>query len=692
MVSRRCLAFIPLLVMLADAPAKAQTEFEGVREHHLKLLGAQLKADQFAAAQDSLRAYLDEYPGDATMRYNLACLVALDGDIDHAITQLETALADGYRDLAHLSADPDLAALRSEETLVASLEELEAELTAAMHAGGVSLTEGRWSEPQLLTPDPKTPGSEAPSGDVMVRYDPDDLELAIEPAIDDPGDVIVTIAWPQSLEEFETTRWFEYAAELRDGASITLVARDGQVLRRIDTLQGAERDPVASVRRADGRWHLAIPWESLTPNRPPIELLVGLNVTVRRAEPAPAARWSLIRDVFAGSETRQRRTFVPVTLDPGSEPVPFLTGRLDRYLAVGDTISAELGAQGIQGGDLEIDVAVTSGDATWDTTQAWYADPELSYATVLADLSALPHGWFELTATIRGDASGTLTWRDRGYRLAPSWFVERHARFEELPEVEKPLVQYHLFRVLRGQQSANPTADPSRIAASVVQTDVYLDRWRLTGTVLPEAAAICAGAFSLNEDSLHPCLMVLPAESDRQGGDVTLVLTDEPALNDLIAREIHDGRKPEDRVVYVVASAPTSTADPRSGAGIALRAREWAEGLFTPAAVRLIGLGTAAESALRVASIDPAGWSSLLLLADQDFDPWVLSAPSRVTRMLAMTLGDLPIQLVLPASPSPRARAVTTSLEQGLSGLTVTREDVPAFGTSEIIGWIHTRF
>jgi Flp pilus assembly protein TadD len=66
-------------------------------------------------------------PGDPTVRYNLACSLALNGEIDAAFGELERALERGYRDGEHLAADEDLSALRADArfgTLLRRLAEL----------------------------------------------------------------------------------------------------------------------------------------------------------------------------------------------------------------------------------------------------------------------------------------------------------------------------------------------------------------------------------------------------------------------------------------------------------------------------------------------------------------------------------------------------------------------------------------
>jgi hypothetical protein len=671
---RHCLAAVLIVGLLTAAPAAGQTEFEEVRERALELLGAQLQAERLGAARDSLGAYLERYPGDAVMQYNQACLLALDGHGDRALERLRAALRAGYRDVERLLEDPDLATLHEDPRLQEALDTLAADYRERMEKAQLWLQEAVWSEWRELAPDPILPGPDAGAGELRLRYDVETLMLEITPAPAGANEVLVTVVRPPSLEEFESDRWTEFRADLSAGSAVMVFARDGQAVTREE-----HADPVAHVAPAPdapGTWRVPIPWRALHPNRPPVELMLGLNVTLRRshADPqTPAPQWGLIRDAFVGSVARPARTFVPVSLDPGPDPAPFLAGRLDRYLAVGDTVSVEFGIQGLPAGALDLTMTASAGDQTRRIQDALPGDAGLTYATILADLQHLPRGWVELTATIRGPEGRALNWRDRGYRLAPDWFLSRHARLEELPSAERTIVQYPLFQVLRGQQAMAADRSPAVLAAAASRTDTLLARWDRLGTVLPPAAGVSEAAFSLTEDALQPCHLVLPDLDARQHADVVVVLAELERQVAPLAAQLHAEAAGEGHI-HVVLSAPTVAGNPRAGAGTALRALDWCRELFDPAMVRVVGLGSAASSALRAATLRPEAWSELLLFAPVDFDPWVLSSPRATSRMVGMTLGDLPIQLVLPAEARPRAEAVAEALASGLDGLTLQRE------------------
>ncbi len=70
------------------------------------------------------RRLVEILPDDPTVHYNLACSLALAGEIDAAFQALEAAVERGYGDAEHLAGDEDLAALRDDERFAALVRRL----------------------------------------------------------------------------------------------------------------------------------------------------------------------------------------------------------------------------------------------------------------------------------------------------------------------------------------------------------------------------------------------------------------------------------------------------------------------------------------------------------------------------------------------------------------------------------------
>lgn len=649
---RRCLVVMLWFLLPTAVETLAQTEYEDIRRPALRLLGAQLHAGLQDLARDSLRTYLVAHPGDALMRYNLACLVALTGDTAGALEQLDRAVDSGFRKLNQPSNDPDLAMLHGDVRLIRRMRAAKNAKVQLMQERWFTLVEGEWSEPVDLWSEPAdAPGQ--PSGSVRIRYDAEGLDFELEPPPGTTEDIWLTVVLPRSLEDFASRRWREYRLRPGRDTQLTLIGqgnvrRTGQKLGRVNDSD------------VPWRWHL--PWSSQHPNRPPVELVLGFNVTLRADEAAPARRWQLIPDPFVGSPREDERVFVPVSLDPGWAPAPLLAGRLDRYLAVGDTVSVEFGIQGLPGGEARFRLRASAGQTTERTQRLERVDPDLAFVTIPYDLAGLPHGWFELSAEVTAPDGRRLSWSDRGFRLSPDWFVERQPRLEEIPDAEQAILQHRLFRVLRGQQQIRSDESPVDLVADMAAADVLLERFDRSGSLLPVEPGQFEAAFPRGRDALHPCWLVLPESAQRQGQEVVIVAVESEEDGEALARALADARPVDDARTMLVVAATYSGGDIRSAAGTILNAASWAQALFQPRASHLVGIAAGAEPSLRAVALAPDAWASLKLIPRGDFDPWPLGAILTTVRMLALTLGELPIMLAMPEAAAPRAAALAREL------------------------------
>lgn len=73
------------------------------------------------------RRLVDLLPDDATVRYNLACSLALCHASAAALLELQRAVDLGYSDAEHLLADDDLSSLRQEPNFLALVARLRAQ-------------------------------------------------------------------------------------------------------------------------------------------------------------------------------------------------------------------------------------------------------------------------------------------------------------------------------------------------------------------------------------------------------------------------------------------------------------------------------------------------------------------------------------------------------------------------------------
>lgn len=608
-VIRRCALVAGLLFVVAAA--RAQTEYDSLRQPALSRLAAHLQADQLDAARRELADYLARRPGDAVMQYNLACLFALASEPDSALARLDAAFAAGYRDLDRALTDPDLVRLAGDPRLAALIDGVRAGRVSRMRDAGQALTEGVWSDMAPLRPDPFVPGPKAPVKDVRFRYDRDGLACEIRGPLRGEEEVVVVVALPRDLDHEETDRWFEFRTPVVDAGPVPRTGRNG----RAETVAAA-----ASIERCDREVALVtIPWTSLHPHRPPIELLLGLNVIVRLPDPdGPAARWSLVPDPSAASSDQPWRRFAPLSLDPGPAPAPLLAGRLDTYLVVGDSLSAELGIQGCPGGEARCTLTAGSPgrESARDTTFTVLLEPDLAYLTVDLDLTGLEPGWFEVGAEIALGDHRPLAWCDRGFRLSPDWFLRERERAAALPAAERSIVDYQLFRTLRGQQQFRPHDDPADIAAASLATTALLDRAAATGSVLPAEPCHVDAAFPSGPDALQACRLVLPPAELRGQGTVVVVLAPDQAATMALAEALAAQRTADEPRSFVTVTAAQVAGQPATAAGVATAVRAWLVALLSPRTLQLVGTGAAAAVARYESARAPGDWTCVLALAE----------------------------------------------------------------------------
>jgi hypothetical protein len=580
----------------------------------LRRLAAQLEADQIDEAIADLETYLDRVSADPVMRYNLACLLARQDRPDDALRQLRTALDHGYRRLDQARRDQDLAVLHDDPRFEALLRGHADSLTARAHAAAVSLVGNAWSEPQSL----------APSATVRLRATTTALEIETQLLAQSTAGQLV-VAVPPDPDAYETDRWFEFQFAREGGALVVT--------------------PEATITGGIVR----VLWSQLIPHRPPLDLLLGINV----AFDTPDGRVELVADPWLGRPDGGWRRFAPLSIDPGDSPAPLLVGRPETRLVIGDTLSVELAAQGPVDGEVE--VALTANGVAAGQTTVW-REFGLGYATAMVALPGSVASWVDLRAT-----TADLAWSGRVYRLPRDWFLTHHAALAAVMGAEQDIVRFWLFKVLRGQQRFDPRDDPTPIAEAVVQTERLLARHAATGRVLPAEASIVTVAIPVGADALIEARLVLPDEEARpRASQADLVLADDTAALDELATNLRAARP--DGLALVLPAAPAAGTDQATVALVQV-ARDWLASLMPVVEqVRLVGVDRAATTAILAATAAPDRWSALALWADGTLDPWPLVDNGDLADQVPAALRSMPRRASLAVSAGGRAEAVMRAM------------------------------
>ena len=87
---------------------------QDIPDIHINLSTAQLRARTFDKAYETLKTLQEKNPNHPALFYNLACYYALTSQIDPAWESLQNAVTLGFKNIAAIKTDPDLAPLRND--------------------------------------------------------------------------------------------------------------------------------------------------------------------------------------------------------------------------------------------------------------------------------------------------------------------------------------------------------------------------------------------------------------------------------------------------------------------------------------------------------------------------------------------------------------------------------------------------
>lgn len=110
---------ILLSLLLLALPALAQETLRDKAQQYQQLqqeAQALFKDQKWSEAADKFREMIKLAPNHPAAHYNLACALARQDKPDDAVAALRQAIAKGYNDADHMTADPDLATLRTHKS------------------------------------------------------------------------------------------------------------------------------------------------------------------------------------------------------------------------------------------------------------------------------------------------------------------------------------------------------------------------------------------------------------------------------------------------------------------------------------------------------------------------------------------------------------------------------------------------
>jgi len=606
----------------------------------IREIDALIRAGRNEEALRLSRRYLDHFPDDAGVLYNLACLEERSGDREAAWQALAAAVQRGFDDFRAMADDPDLAAMITDPRFAELKQQRLAALEQLARLRAQQLRAGIWSADLPLA---AVSGSEliaaAVTGTCKLRFNAGSLE--IEATLRDPHaagqappwrggpGLFVNVVVPPDSGGIAAETFFAcaFGLEARRPLGAVIVANPQHRWHLV-----AELAPKLHLA-PDGEtvtYTVILPWTTLAPYGPLTDPRLGINVVYRSIDQDGRSQLAaLLPDPVYASTSAAYRRFVPLTLEPGSALPSSLGGKVTAAIIGDATVAAEIVAWSPESVSGELVVALTrQNGARIDTLQSRSYTVDLStglerWQPTLAAVE-LPVASLELSARLRLTTGEDLAWRTALLHLESGWLESARRRRAELESTERATVGYRLDAIALTLKTSPERADPSALATTVVETDAMLERAARTGSVLPaQGRILMVYRGPGGEDRL--CSLFLP-EFRSESSPLLLVLPPHPRLASELARQtglqLGPAADPESGLPVVAVPHQVWPAAGQSCCAEVAACRAWATTYLRTPSVLLAGVDAAAGLALQ-ASLDHAqAQSAVCLIAGGGFAPW----------------------------------------------------------------------
>ncbi|RKZ14593.1 hypothetical protein DRQ50_08745 [bacterium] len=633
------------------------------REHILDLL----RAGEYDTALPLARDYVRDHGDDADMFYNLACLEARAGTPEQALAALRDAYAlrldvlDGARD------DPDLASVQGDPAFNDLLAERDGRLALLAMERGADL--GLAATSRVLNLHPTTPVGPDDLVSLDITWEPRGLRLDLKltglwsavgnaaspaPWRGGPG-AVVTLAVPDRDPAWTSGNFWLFAFGMETASPAGALWIPGQ--RRWQRV--LELDPKARYN-ADGALELTLmlPWSSVMPFHPLVDMEMGLNVAVRA--PAPDGSGYLVAELLPDgthfTPSAPVRRVVPLTFDDETTDEETFLGRLDDSISLDTPLGIDLVGLTRAPGRAYLTVDVLDRDRRsvvpgGTRTGGMELVSGANRVSRELDFTGLDTGLYLVRATLEFPSGNDAVWSTGVLHLQTGWQDKLQTGIATLGDEDRPTAAYLLDQVTRAVADHLPRRHPGAIAATLADLRDMLERSRRQGSIMPEA-----GPFLLVADGPGGDLRVCPgyrtpapAAANRRP---VLVLTDLRGYEDRYVERIDrfmTYEKPTmdnpmlapDFLLPGLVWPPVRVGDaPLAEARAALA---WALERYGVEQLELAGVGFAAGVALQLAAAEPQAVSRLALLVGKDLAPWPEAPDNYIATRLEGLDRNLPV-------------------------------------------------
>ncbi len=524
-----CLLTVLLLTGLGPI-ASAAPESGG---NELQTMQEALERNRLQGDYEMCRILITEMlrfqPGNPVLHYNLACVAALEGDIEASMDALRSAIEKGYDDVRTLESDSDLKPLRKTIEYKRIIADQVDNLLADAGAHVFHFTDGTWNNLGLLE-------DALSDRAIMLEMMVDDVGFhvratgpadVIRPTGTDGrgGDLLVTLTAPDSLRSFDTRSAWRFGFGSLDGEpSGRLLGLPGRPLHQPvndlapEFLVGPSPDELTIAAH--------IPWSYMAPYGPPADTLFGVNI----GHTGPGRFSQLISDpAMADAQARWHR-FRPIQTSLRDESAPRLAGRIPNAIVGNKSLEIELSFWSDRAGQavLTTDVLDPNGQSTISEGGIGGdvdLQPGLNVWTRGADLSALPDGPYRLTAVLTSEGDTDSSWETDVLRFRGSWLERTRDRTKPLSLLERASIEWRLGLVREEMTRRDSRTYPAPMVTTIQDVESLLARHTETGTILPATGSMTVICPS-DDGRLLQVILTLAAGWEQDESAPLLVLLD----------------------------------------------------------------------------------------------------------------------------------------------------------------------
>jgi len=620
------------------------------------------------------RQYADNFPDDADMLYNLACLENTVGDETRAEEAYAAALAAGFNEFILAADDPDLQG--DLHDVIVTMNTAEQERLAVL-AKRQSLTLDRdiWSAPRDLIPHgPVETADITPvsSPRLRLRWHETGLEMEITTDKDwsralaastlapwngGPG-LLLSLSVPDGTADWESANHFLFAfgTETNGGVGSMFVTSMGHWQPVAELMPKIKAFGVEQVRLT-----ATIPWQALMPYDPMVDNPLGINATLVIPRGPFRRRASLVETTDTVNPLARRRRFARLDFRTDSINTDQFAGKLSDSVSRKQPLAVDLVAVSTMAGDATLslnfmDQAGRSVLPDGPLKGKFTLKQGTNHLTRQADFRALKAGGYVLQAELIFPSGRSQTWGAAVLNLPDGWQDQFKKRMTMVASSEQPTVHYLLDSITTAVANHRVRRNPGAIVTTLMNLDQMLANAEESGTIMPDKGNLLL-VYPGPDGRNRLCRVYLPAGREHSDGLNPILLLEhgggqEAKIAARIGRNYEFGtQKPtlktgrDDRFpVYLVPELlPDLTNLSADLVAEAEACRRWAQNYFHAPAVSLAGIDAAGGIALRMVKRAPDTVRGLLVFAGSGLDPWPQARPDFIRRQLGPPPTDLPI-------------------------------------------------